>query len=251
MKKIHLDINQFIGPILTVIFLLVGLFLYQKITGQSPVPGQIPGTFTVDGIGEIEAVPNSHSTTYTINETGATEKEAQEKGNAKQVQAKEALIALGFEENDIKTDGYYINPNYEILPQGGSREEGFQINITTTVKSKDIEMINKALDELVAIGVQVGGVTSDVDTSNSEELKSQARAKAVENARMKAEELAKAGGFKVGKIASIYESAPYNPGPYPVFSEKSAMGGAPQDATRIDPGTDTLSVQVSITYYIK
>lgn len=211
----------------------------------------MPGTFTVDGTGKIEAVPNSHTTTYTINETGATEKEAQEKGNAKQAAAREALIALGFEDKDIKTDGYYINPNYEILPSGGSREEGFQINITTTIKSKDLETINQALDELVAIGVQVGGVASDFDDSNSDELKSQARAKAVEDARKKAEELAKAGGFKVGKIASIYESMPYNPAPYPVFAEKSALGGMAQDATQIDPGTDSLSVQVSITYYIK
>lgn len=249
MTRIKLDINQFIGPVLTVLLLLIGLFFYQKVTGQ-PLPGQTPGTFTVDGTGEIDAVPNSHTTTYTINETGSTEKEAQEKGNAKQAAAREALVKLGFEDKDIKTDGYYINPNYEILPSGGSREEGFQINITTTIKSKDLEKINTALDELVAIGVQVGGVTSDVDTSNSEELKSQARVKAVENARSKAEELAKAGGFKVGKIFSIYESVPYNPGPYPVYAEKSAMGGT-MDATQIDPGTDKLSVQVSITYYIK
>jgi uncharacterized protein YggE len=251
VKKVHLDASQFLAPVITVLVLLLGLFLYQKITGQSPMPGQMYGTFTVDGVGKVEAVPNSHTTTYTIDETGATEKEAQEKGNAKQALAREALLKLGFKDTDIKTDGYYINPNYEILPSGGSRESGFQINITTTIKSKDLEKINKAIDELVAIGVQVGGVSSDFDTENNDELKSQARAKAVENAKMKAEELAKAGGFKVGKIASIYESVPYNPGPYPLMAEKSAMGGAPADTTQIDPGTDELSVQVSITYFIK
>src|SRR3989344_2209234 len=203
----------------------------------------MPGTFTVDGIGEVEAVPNSHTTTYTINETGTTEKEAQEKGNAKQTSARETLKSLGFEDADIKTDGYYINPNYEILPNGGSREQGFQINNTTTIKSKDLDKINKALDGLVALGVQVGGVSSDFDTENNDELKVQARAKAVENARKKAEQLAKSAGFKVGKIASIYEATPYYPGPIPIYAEKSAMGGAP-DATQIDPGTDKLNVQV-------
>lgn len=209
-----------------------------------------PGTFTVDGVGEIEAVPNSHSTTYTINEEGTTEKEAQEKGNTKQAEARDALISLGFEDKDIKTEGYYINPNYEILPSGGSRESGFQINVTTTIKSKDLEKINKALDELVAIGVQVGGVSSEFDSTNNEDLKKQARAKAVENARQKAEQLASSAGFKVGKIASIYEATPYYPGPIPMYAEKSAMGADAQ-ATQIDPGTDNLSVQVSITYYIK
>lgn len=251
MKKIKLDFNQFLAPIITVLVLLVGLFLYQKITGQSMMTGNnMYGTFTVDGTGEIEAVPNSHTTTYTIDETGTTEKEAQEKGNAKQASAREALIKLGFADKDIKTDGYYINPNWEISPLGTSRENGFQINITTTIKSKELDRINKALDELVALGVQVGGVSSNFDNENNEELKSQARKKAVENAKMKAEELAKAGGFKVGKIASIYESVPYSPAPYPMMAEKSALNVA-QDATQIDPGTNTLSVQVSVTYYIK
>lgn len=251
MKRPQININQFVGPFLTVVFLLIGVLIYQKITGQSSViPGQMPGTFTVDGIGEMEAVPNSHTTTYTINETGTTEKEAQEKGNAKQASAREVLGSLGFKDGDIKTDGYYINPNYEILPSGGSREQGFQINITTTIKSKDLDKINNALDELVALGVQVGGVSSEFDSKDNTELKTKARTKAIEDARDKAEQLADAAGFKIGKVASIYESTPYGPGPIPIYSEKSAMmdSGSP---TRIDPGTDNLTVQVSITYYIK
>ncbi len=252
MKKVHLNINQFIPPVLTVVFLLLGVILYQKMTGQNVIgTSTMPGTFTVDATGEVEAVPNSHTTTYTINEEGTTEKEAQEKGNLKQTNAREVLKELGFEDKDIKTDGYYINPNYEILPAGGSRESGFQINITTTVKSKDLDKINKAIDELVAIGVQVGGVSSDFDSTNNEELKAKAREKAIISAKQKAEQLASAAGFKIGKIASIYESVPYSSGPMPMFAEKSAVAldaGAP---TQIDPGSDKLSVQVTITYYIK
>ena len=252
MKKVHLNINQFIPPLLTVIFLLLGVMTYQKLTGQNVIgTSTMPGTFTVDATGEVEAVPNSHTTTYTINEEGTTEKEAQEKGNLKQASAKQVLKNLGFEDKDIKTDGYYINPNYEILPSGGSRENGFQINITTTIKSKDLDKINKAIDELVAIGVQVGGVSSDFDSANNDELKSKAREKAIIAARQKAEQLANAAGFKIGKIASIYESTPYSSGPMPMFSEKSAVAldaGAP---TQIDPGSDKLSVKVTITYYIR
>jgi len=220
-------------------------------------------SFEVTGTGKVTAVPNVAQTNFSVTEKGKTQEEAKNSANAKLNSAIEVLISLGVKKEHIKTDSFYVNPNYEdVVAQplavgtGTSSQfipaqrtsNGFVANVSTTVKSEKVEVLNQAIDKLTALGINVGGVTYSFD--DQESYKAQARVKAIEDARKKADELAKVAGFKVGKLISIMETD--QGGIYPYANAMKATAPETRDTTTdLQPGENEISTSVTITYGIK
>lgn len=236
--------NLFIAPLATIVILLIGLFVYGKFVGPVNISvGQNPNrTFDVTGTGKSIVVPNSFTTTFTVGETGTTQKDAQDKGNVKQNQTLEILKNLGFDKKDIQTANYSINPTYDYA-NGQNKATGYSIDISTTVKSKDKTKIENAIDQIASLGVNVQGV--NLDTTDDSSAKDEARTRAVEDAKAKAESLAKAAGFRLGKIASIREGD-VMPGPIRMLDS----AGSVSNKTTIEPGLNEVVATVVVTYYI-
>lgn len=248
------------------VFLLM-LFLLTKFSAFnfSLSSNNNNNAFDVTGTGKVTAVPNIAQTTFSITEKAKTQEEAKNAANAKQNNAIEILTSLGIKKEHIKTDGFYVNPNYEdvtIQPlEAGTGTKsvnqfvpvqrapsGYVANVSTTVKSEKVEVLNQAIDKLTALGINVGGVSYSFD--DQETYKAQARVKAIEDARKKAEELAKVAGFKVGKLISIREND--QGGIYPYANAMKATTPEARDTTTdLQPGENEISTSVSITYGIK
>lgn len=237
--------NLFIAPLATILILLIGIFIYGKFVGPVNISiGQnLNRTFDVTGSGTATVVPNSFTTTFTVSETGTTQKDAQDKGNTKQNKITEILNKLGFDKKDIQTANYSINPTYDYV-SGQNKATGYSIDISTSVKSKDKSKIEKAIDQVASLGVNVTGV--NLDTADDSSAKDEARTKAVEDAKAKAESLAKAAGFRLGKIASIREESAAIPIPLKTFN--SASGAS--EKTTIEPGSNEVTSTIVVTYYI-
>ena len=102
------------------------------------------------------------------------------------------------------------------------------------------------LDAAVAAGANtVSGPSLDV--SDRDARYRDALAKAVDDARLKAEALAKAGGFGVGPVSSVTEGGAQGP-PVPVFQAAVAKRDA---ATPIEPGTQDVTADVTVTFRIR
>ncbi|MGE3857251.1 MAG: SIMPL domain-containing protein, partial [Dehalococcoidia bacterium] len=94
--------------------------------------------------------------------------------------------------------------------------------------------------------VRVNGISFTVD--QPEQFLTQARDEAVKNARARAEVLAKAAGVTLGAARSVTESTNGGPVPFPERAMAApAVGGA---ATPINPGEQTLTLTVNVTYNI-
>lgn len=254
MQKKYL--SYFIQPLITVVLLLLGLLVYGKLVGpvtfSSSQDAVNKRTFTVQGEGKVTAKPDQFTTDFTIHETGTTQDEVKNQGNDKQRQAVEALKKIGFTDNDIKTTNYSINPNYTygigaLQPNGGSRQSGYVLDITTEVSAKSADKINKAIDALTPIGVNVNGLQTSVGDLTP--FQDQARTDAIKQAKAKAASMAQAAGFKLGSIASIQEGSPVQPGPV-LFQGKAEALPSTSVPTQINPGTQEVTANVSITYYI-
>ena len=221
-------------------------------------------SFEVTGTGKVSAVPNVAQTTFNITEKGKTQEEAKNAANAKQNSAIEALTSLGVKKEHIKTDSFSVNPNYEdvtvqplsagtgavspqFIPVQQKAPNGYVANISTTVKSEKVEVLNQAIDKLTALGINVGGVTYSFD--DQESYNAQARVKAIEDARKKADELAKIAGFKVGKLISIREDQ--GGGVYPYAAMKATAPESRNATTDLQPGENEISTSITITYSIK
>lgn len=231
--------------------LLMASFAYY----QSSLLQSSERTFQVTGEGSATAIPDTaHFTFSTITEGNRALKELQEENNKISSQIIAELKERGVEEKDISTKSYTINPRYERVVCPSDRREpcpppeiaGYAVHNTVEVKVKELERVGSFLSLVIDLGAnQVSQVSFSVEDEDA--LRKQAREIAFEKAKKKAQEFAKAGGFRVGRLVSISESSSF-PGPVPVFREESATD---LEEVGIEPGSQEISVSLHLTYEIK
>ena len=85
-----------------------------------------------------------------------------------------------------------------------------------------------------------------LERSDTDQLYRDALAKAVDDARLKAEALAQAGGFDVGKVVAVVEEGASPPEPLALESRAVAKDAA----APIEPGTQDIEAQVTVSFEI-
>ena len=158
------------------------------------------------------------------------------------------LKQIGISEKDLQTN-YSINPEYDYT-QKGTVFKGYRINNNLTVKIRDLSKISPVLSLAGKYGAnQVGGLSFTID--DTENLKTEARAKALLDAKRKALVLADSLGVRLGEVISY---ADYENQPMPVYDyyAKSAYGmggiGGGSAPAEIAGGTRDIVMNVSVTY---
>lgn len=203
-------------------------------------------TIAVQWEGKSSLVPNIYSFSITASETGSTTKIVSE-SLAKQLdQAQKILDTYKIDKKDIQSSNIDIQPNREYT-QNSSKENGYRGTHTLTIKIRNIEDAGKIIDSLTAIDgllVNGGSYTNDDDASTLEE----ARKLAFENAKAKAEILAKLSGMDLGKPISISENI-INNTVYPMYKAMamdSVAWSVPE--TTINPWAQELQVQLNVVF---
>lgn len=239
------------------IFLLVLTINSLGNLGRSENPYM--NTITVEGTGKAVSIPNIATISFTVTEEGATVSEAQGKATTKTDSALEAVKNLGVEDKDVKTVAYNVYPKYDsvapcysgMCPNQNPRIIGYQISQTVEVRLHDTAKAGDALQALGTLNVQnISGPNFTVD--EDEDLKTGARAEAIENAQAKAKALAGSLGVRLGKVVSFYENQPG----YPMYDSYGAKGGmmenaVAQSAPSLPTGEQETKITVSITYEIR
>jgi len=152
----------------------------------------------------------------------------------------------GVEDKDIQTTRFSIQPVFD-YPDGRQVLRGFEVTNMVTAKVRDIDSLDKVLDDAAAAGgdvVQIQGLRFDIDDPS--ELEAEAREDAVSEARDKGETLAGLSGVSLGKPISISESAVSPPIP---LAER-ALAGAADVATPIEAGELEVTVTVNVLFAI-
>lgn len=262
--------------------MLLSLFLLVKILGdfkRLPNIGKEvypQSTIMVSGSGEAFAIPDIATFDFSVTETGATVKAAQEKADAKINKALAAVRDSGVDDKDIKTTGYNVYPKYEYsnsvcpripvgagysgvtssvsspyyCPPGKNVLTGYEVSQNITVKVRDTEKVGDLVTKIGAVNVSnISGIEFTVD--NREQYVAQAREKAITEAKAKAKVLAKQLGVHLGSILSYNEN-----GNYPVYYGKGggadmAVSSAAPIAAELPTGETKITSDVSITYEIK
>ena len=222
-------------------------------------------TISVAGHGELSAVPDIATFTYSVVSTKASVAAAQADATAKANATTAYLTSAGVAEKDLQTSGYAINPQYSyqsaLCPQvqtaGGSVSycppgkqvlDGYEVRQTTTVKVRDTTKAGALLAGVGAKGAsEVSGLSFTFD--NPTGMQEQARDKAIANAKEKAEKLAGALGVSLVRVVSFNEN-----GNTPMYDAKSygmSVAAAPTAAPVISVGQNKTTDDVTITYEIR
>lgn len=218
-------------------------------------------TITVQGYGEVTAAPDVATFTYSVVSLKPTVAAAQEEAATKANAITKYLKDSGVEEKDIQTSNYSVYPQYDyvqqpcqpngICPGGRQILRGYEVRQSTTVKVRDTA---KAGDLLTGAGsrgaTEVSGLQFTFDDPHAGQT--QAREKAIADAKAQANTLAKQLGVRLVRVVSFNENGNY-PGPIP-YRLDAAMGkgGAePAVAPEISVGENKVISNVSITYEIR
>lgn len=185
-----------------------------------------------------------------------TEKEATvaiQKGSEQMNQIIGALKKWGIEDRDIKTTSYNLITIYE-YPENTGKEvlSGYQLNQTVKIKVRNINKIGEVIKEAYSAGAnQIGGIGFSLE--NKEELKKIALEDGIKNAKVKAKEISKSTGIRLGKIINMYEYDNSNT-PYIPAYDYSGVGGMMKTENitpDIEGGEIEIVIAVDLTYEVK
>lgn len=210
---------------------------------------QIPRRITVSGHGQVSIMPDTGMVTLGVDvhneDLGAAQTEAAERMDA----VIAAMQAAGIAESDITTANYniWVDRDWEKTDQP---IRGYNVSHSVTAKVRDVEQVGSIIETGLEAGANsVHGISFTVEDPGN--AVSQARELAVEDARTKAEDLARITGVTLGQVVTIDEYS-YSPQPMPYdgrgFAEEDAASGAA--APPINPGESTISVQVQVAWEI-
>ncbi|MBI2459649.1 MAG: SIMPL domain-containing protein [Parcubacteria group bacterium] len=205
-------------------------------------------SISITGEGRITGVPDVAKIQLGYSIEKSTVAEAQ-KDNAGKMNGIIDKLKKDFkiDPKDIQTANYYISPQYN-WNNGKQTLRSYLVSQNLNVKVKQMDKVSAIIEAAGAIGLnQVGNLTFETD--NPEQLKQAARAKALAQAKEKAEALSRIVGVKLGKIISFSESSSDNQPPPLYALDKSAVGvgGA---APAVEAGSNEIIIIATVEYEI-
>lgn len=234
-------------------------YVYQF--GREISQGFSSRTFTVDAESTVNVTPDVAKFSVSLVTEGGKNVGDIQKQNIDKMNAVNAYLKdMGVEKKDLQTTDYSLSPRYSypncqrdgqsVCPPPSI--SGYTLNQSLSVKVRNLEKLGDMLSGVVEQGANsVSSVSFVVDDETV--AKDQARGEAIMKAKQKARDIAKAGGFRVGKMTSFYEDqgSPMSP----MYNYAEGMGGAMKSADMatptIEPGTNETKVHVTITYEIR
>jgi uncharacterized protein YggE len=221
------------------------------LSGVSPIEVQVNNQqegIWANGEGKVTVTPDIATVSLGIEAQAATVSEAQSDAASAMDMVMNALTTSGVAEKDIQTQ--YFNISQITRWDDKSQEEvviGYRVTNTVTAKIRDVTKAGAVIDAVALAGgdlTRVNYISFSVDDPSR--YYQEARDKAMDDARNKAEQLATLAGVELGKPTYISESAYYPP--VPVYRDVAYEAAAP--TTPISPGEMEITLNLQVVYDI-
>ena len=206
---------------------------------SDPIP-----QIAVTGRGEVKVSPDRATIQVSVQTRAATAAAAAAENATKQQSVLAALRSLGLGSDQLSTINYNVYPEQRY--EQGKEPVVVAYNVTNTilVDVRKLSQVGPVIDAALSHGANM--ITSlQFYASNTETTRRSAIATAIEKARADAEAAARAAHGSLGTLLEINIGAYSPPPPRPMMMSRVAGGVAQMDATPINAGEETLSVEVS------
>ncbi len=232
---------------------VVGASGVQTSRALAQTPPQIlttqPSGISVSGEGVVTAQPNVAHLTLGVEVFNPSLSAAQADASSRMDAVIKKLHADGIADGDIRTVGFSINPQYDNRDNQNPTLRGYQIQNLVDVKSANVAGLGALVDDVVGAGAtRVYGIRFEAD--NAQQLKDQARDLALQNARIKAEQLARGTGVSLGAPILVEDNE--SGGVTPVRAAPAAApAAAAAPATPIQPGELQIRSTIHVVWSIR
>jgi uncharacterized protein len=208
-------------------------------------PGANPRQVTVIGSGQVQGVPDTLTADVGIEFTAPDVTAAMNQTNDRQQAVINALVGAGLDRKDISTTAVTLEPQYgNPGPTGNATITGYRATNAIQVKVHPTDAASRMLALIVSTGGDATRITSvSYSIADDSQLVKDARARAFNDAKARADQYAQLSGLRLGRVLSISEA----PGPAPT-------GGGPPAPPRamatvpLEPGQQTVSFSVTAVW---
>lgn len=239
--------------LLVIAALAVGAILpaARVVNAQQPASGaSLPRTITVVGEGKVKVEPDIARVTIGVDVMRPTVKEASAANKELIDAVLAALKEAGVASEDMQTSGFSVYAE-RFGPSGPLPEDEVNYRVTNNVSLvvRDLTKVGDVLDAAIEAGANnIYGVEFALDDPNT--VESEARAKAIDDAKAKAAELAELNDVELGQVISVSEVIG-NMGFFGgSFSQTAALAMGGGGGPSIQPGQLSLVMQLQVVYEI-
>lgn len=228
----------------------------------------------VSGQGKVTVTPDIAMVYLGVSAKADKVADAQAQASTAMDKIMAALASAGVDIKDIQTQSFsiqqYTNPIPPVTvspyePSSGTAivpmpiapptpiepATGYEVDNTVTVKIRALDKVGSIIDAVATAGgdnTRINGINFSVEDPSKSY--SQARELAMNDAKAKADQIAKLSGVNLGKPTYISDNSYIQSPPYPVTMYKSDMAGA-APTVPISPGEMDITMNVQVAYAIQ
>ena len=221
-------------PIILLITLLTSFFMNAQ---TQPRP-----SIDVKGEGIVTIIPDLVVISVRVEHTGSNAKEVKQLNDAAVNEVFQFLKQYGIDAKDVKTEYLNLTKNYDY----NSKKYNYAANQSISIKLKDLSKYESLMNGLLDTGInRIDGIS--FSSSKISALQSEARIKAIQNAKQKAEEYASVLNQTVGKALLITEFQNNNT-PTPLLKRGMMAMDAASESQTMAPGEMEIRVEVQVSF---
>ncbi|MFE3058941.1 SIMPL domain-containing protein [Nocardia sp. NPDC059239] len=199
-------------------------------------------TVTVTGTGKVQGTPDVLNADLGTEVSAADVSAAVNQAGDKAKAITDAMVTAGAKREDIKTSDLSVQPTYGT---DGHNITGYRATNTMHVAVRDLPKASGIL----SAAVQAGGNDTRINSvafglEDNTKLLSDARARAFDDAKSRAEQYAGLSGLKLKTVKTISENGS-GATPTPMYRD-TAPGAAPN--INLEPGQQTVTFTVTVAW---
>lgn len=200
-------------------------------------------TITVTGEAKQDELPQIVRFSASVTATNVDKQTAVNEVNTQMAKLIKSVKDFGIAAKDIQTQQVSV---YQTKEERLSVKDVWQASNSISVTLRDITKVSDLADLLAASGAtNVYGPNYSLDDTT--QAQADLLAKAIDNAREKAQKIAVASQRKLGQVITVSEGSSGYPGP--LFAGGGMM--AEKSSTPVEPGTETVYQSVTVTFELK
>ncbi len=208
-------------------------------------PGANPRQVTVVGSGQVQGVPDTVTADVGIEFTASDVTAAMNQTNDRQQAVINALAGAGLDRKNISTTAVTLQPQYSNPePSGTAAITGYRATNAIQVKIHPTDAASRLLALIVSTGGDATRITSvSYSFDDDSQLVKDARARAFNDAKGRADQYAQLSGLQLSRVLSISEASASPPAPGGPPAPPRGMSAVP-----LEPGQQTVSFSVTAVW---
>ncbi|HMK09221.1 MAG TPA: SIMPL domain-containing protein [Anaerolineales bacterium] len=227
--------------------LVVVLLSAALLTGCATAKGT-ERSVTVPGEGTVQVAPDVVTVNLGVQTRNADVQQAVAENNRIANAIMQAARSVGVADSDIQTAYFTVYPQVDYNQVGvQTNQVTYLVDNNITVRLRDVSRLSDLLQASVDAGAtNIYGVTFSIaDTTAAED---EARAKAMKDAQARAAQIAVNAGLTLGEAITISTGVIL---PQPVYYAPAAYGMGGGGGPPVAPGTNSVTVNVTVSYAVR